>query len=130
MNMSRLFKTLFFYLSVTVPSYAYAATGSSGSTGDGRLKNPLNANDLWALVGSVLDFIIRIGAVVIIFMVVYVGFLFVTARGDPAKLTTARQALLWTIVGALILLGAKAISIGVCETVKALSTSNVGCPIL
>lgn len=93
--------------------------GPTGSS-DGKLINPLGTTDLEALVLKILDFIIKIGAIVVIFMLVYVGFLFVTARGEPAKLTVARQALLWTIVGALILLGSKAISLAIQDTVKAL----------
>jgi hypothetical protein len=57
-------------------------------------------------------------------MLIYVGFLFVTARGEPGKITAARQALLWTVVGALILLGAEAISAGIQATVKALSVGS------
>ena len=101
-------------------------TGSSGS----GLINPLGSNSLWALVSQVLTFVIRIGAIVIVFMLVYVGFKFVTARGEPAGISSARNALLWTIVGALILLGAKAISLGICATAASLSTSGaISCPV-
>ena len=39
----------------------------------------------------------------------YAGFLFVTARGDAAQISTARKALLWAVVGGVIALGAKLI---------------------
>ena len=84
------------------------------------LINPLKANSLQEFLTGILDLIIRIGAIVVILMLVYVGFMFVSARGEPGKLTTAREALLWTIVGALILLGAKAIQIGIENTVRAI----------
>ena len=96
---------------------------SSGSTGGG-LFNPLGTTDLEGLVLKILAFIIRIGAIVIIFMLVYVGFLFVTERGEPAKLTVARQALLWTVVGALILLGSQAIALAIQATVGAISAGG------
>ena len=67
---------------------------------------------------------INIGTVVIILMLVYVGFLFVVAQGKDTEITKARTALLWTVVGALVLLGAKAISLGIQATVQALSTGN------
>lgn len=96
-----------------------------------KLINPLgttcdstNTNCLGNFLQKILDFVVRIGTIVVVLMVVYVGFLFVVARGDPAKITTARQALLWTVVGALILLGAKAIAMGITATVQALSTGN------
>ncbi|MHB1770067.1 MAG: pilin [Minisyncoccota bacterium] len=101
-------------------------TNPSGNTSSGQntiLINPLGAGtSLPILLKDILQFVVQIGTVVIILMLVYVGFLFVTARGEPGKLTTARQALLWTVVGALILLGAQAISLGIQSTVQALST--------
>ena len=57
-------------------------------------------------------------------MLVYVGFLFVTAQGNETKITAAKSGLLWTVVGALILLGAQAIALAIEATVKALSTST------
>lgn len=93
-------------------------------SGTDTLYNPLGTTDLWTLAYKILDFLIRIGAVVVVFMVVYVGFRFITAQGNETALGEAKKILLWTIVGALILLGAKAITLGVCETVKALSTGT------
>lgn len=85
------------------------------------LINPLKSGtSLESFLGSILDFVIRIGTVVVVLMVVYIGFLFVTAQGNDSKLTAAKQNLLWTLVGALILLGAKAIQLGIESTVKAL----------
>lgn len=57
-------------------------------------------------------------------MLVYVGYLFVVARGNPGEIEAARKALLWTLIGALILLGAKAIAIGIQQTVQALSVGQ------
>ena len=57
-------------------------------------------------------------------MYVFVGFKFVTARGEPGKITEARSALLWTVVGALILLGAEVIARGIQATVQALSVGS------
>ena len=77
-----------------------------------------------ALIDAVLTFVVYIGSFIVIFMLIYVGFLFVAARGDPGKLTTARQALLWTVVGALILLGAQVIAKGIEATVTSLGTGS------
>lgn len=58
-----------------------------------------NAIDFWKLVNGALGVIwpIFIGAVVI--MIIWAGFLFVTAAGDPAKITTAKKAAIWAVVG-------------------------------
>lgn len=92
-------------------------TGGSGTT----LINPLQSNNLQEFLISILDFVIRIGTIVIILMLVYVGYLFVVAQGSDSKLSEAKHALLWTLIGALILLGAKAIALAIQATVQALT---------
>ena len=92
------------------------------------LMNPLqgvdcssgNGNCLSAFLANILQFIVKIGTVIVILMLVYVGFLFVVAQGNDSKITEAKNALLWTVVGALILLGAQAIALGIQATVTAL----------
>ncbi len=92
------------------------------NTGPGvQLINPLQSGtSLESFLGSILDFIIRIGQVVVILMMVYVGFKFVTAQGNETKISEAKNMLLWTVIGALVLLGAKAIQIGITATVQSL----------
>jgi len=109
-------------------------TGSSQPVGTNpsvTLINPLNSGNcapngdcLMNFLTKILEFVIRIGSVVVILMMVYVGYLFVTAQGEPGKITTARQALLWTLVGALILLGSQAIALAIKATVTAISTGG------
>jgi hypothetical protein len=53
-------------------------------------------------------------------MIVYVGFLFVAAQGNEEKIRSARSALVWTVIGGLILLGAKAIALVIEQTVSTL----------
>ena len=73
---------------------------------------------------SILDFVIKIGTVVVILMMVFVGYKFVVAQGAPDKIKEARDALLWTLIGALILLGSKAIAFGIEKTVQAISVGG------
>ena len=89
------------------------------------LVNPLGSGaTLNSLVTSVLQFVVRIGAIIVVFMLIYVGYLFVVAQGNETKITEARKALQWTVIGALILLGAQAIATGIQATVQALSTGG------
>ncbi|MDD2657552.1 MAG: hypothetical protein PHD04_02740 [Candidatus Pacebacteria bacterium] len=87
------------------------------------LMNPLGKDAtfesfLLSILGIITD---TIGPIIVILMLVYVGFKFVTAQGEPGKISEARQMLLWTVVGALILLGAKIIAMGILATVNALA---------
>ncbi|HUQ30214.1 MAG TPA: hypothetical protein VM103_01700 [Candidatus Paceibacterota bacterium] len=93
------------------------------TTPPSTLENPLGPGiTLNELIVEVLQLVVTIGAIVVVLMLVYVGFMFVMARGEPGAISEARTALMWTIIGALILLGAQAIAIGIQETVTELST--------
>lgn len=98
------------------------ASGVCVTAGGGGLINPLGSGtSLTQFVINVLHIVVRVGSIFIVLMIVYVGFLFVKARGAPGEITKAREALLWTIVGALILLGAEGIARGIQATVTAVS---------
>ena len=73
---------------------------------------------------KILEFVIRIGTVVVVLMTVFVGYKFVAAQGKEAEIREARNALLWTVVGALILLGAVAIKNAIVATVQAISVGQ------
>jgi len=49
-----------------------------------------------------------IGGGFIVIMVVYAGILFVTGGGEPEKISKAKQALLWAVIGGIVLLGVAA----------------------
>lgn len=74
--------------------------------GNVDFKNPINKKSVSEVVKAFLEFITKLGAVLSVLFVVFAGFLFVTARGNESQLAKAKIALLWTMVGALITLGA------------------------
>jgi heme/copper-type cytochrome/quinol oxidase subunit 2 len=90
----------------------------------GGLQNPLSFSTIPQFLTAILGLMITVGSIVIVIMLVYVGFLFVTAQGAEEKIKEARHALLWTVIGALILLGAQAISTGIQATVSALGSGS------
>jgi hypothetical protein len=72
------------------------------------------------LIQNALKDVITIGIPIVALAIIYCGFLFVFARGNSEKLTKAKDALLYTIIGAAILLGALAIAQMISGTVSAL----------
>jgi hypothetical protein len=89
--------------------------GSGGQTGNQNggivpLTNPITAQNIQQLVAKVLELVVKVGAPVILFFLIYVGFLFATARGNVAQLEKAKRALIWTLIGGLIILGAQVLS--------------------
>ena len=131
MNMRTFAFIAFFSLMLITGASSAFAQSNTGNYGGGvntgiKLVNPLGKDTtVNSFLLSILDIVTdTIGPVIVILMLVYVGFLFVTAQGNSTKISAAREALLWTVVGALILLGAKAIAIGIKATVEALSSGG------
>lgn len=111
-----------FSLTLFAAPLSVAAQTTGVDTGSNTtLLNPLKATNLSAFLQDILSFVIQIGTVIIILMVVYVGYKFVMAQGSDSKLTEAKQMLLWTVVGALVLLGAQAIAMAIQSTVTAIT---------
>jgi len=94
--------------------------GGPGVPGpEAGLTNPLKDIDsLPELLKVVLDAIVQLGTIILTLALVYVGFLFVVAQGNEEKITNAKNALLWTVIGGLILLGASAIGAVIGSTVE------------
>lgn len=87
----------------------------------GLFDNPLQSGSLIELFGKILQAVVRIAAVLLIFAFVWVGFQFAAAQGNTEKLSKARMALLWTVVGAAIILGAEGIAMIIGATAATLA---------
>ena len=127
------FTTLF--VGSILPSTVYGAAGSQGTPSGtagaqgtpcpgqdtGTILNPLNnICNLTDLLNAILQGVVELGSVALVFMLVWVGFLFVAAQGNAEKIQSARSALMWTVIGGLILLGAESISLVIQATVATL----------
>jgi len=85
------------------------------------INNPIpNITSIPNLIQTILEGALKIGMPVVALAVIYCGFLFVFARGNPEKLTKAREALLYTLIGAAILLGSWAIAKMISVTITGL----------
>lgn len=86
--------------------------------------NSANTDCLGNFLLNILRFVVRIGAIVVVLMYVFVGFKFVTAQGNESKITEAKTMLLWTTIGGLVLLGAEVIARGIQATVQGLTSGG------
>lgn len=73
------------------------------------LTNPINSKTIPEFLLKIIDILLVFALPLIILYIMYAGYLFVTAQGNPGKVTEARTALLWAVVGGVIVLGAKII---------------------
>lgn len=108
-----------------IPIFSFAATSdpvppcTAGST---CISNPFKGgNDLNALVVTILNKVVMpIAAVASILYIIWAGFQYVLAKGNPGKITEANKNLLWALVGVGVLLGAAGISAVVQSTISSL----------
>lgn len=136
MTIFKKFRFLAASVLLVVASTAQAQVNPGGNPGGGvnpggnpetpegpkGLVNPLgDVETLPQFLEAILKGVVDIGTIILIMMLVYVGFLFVAARGNAEKLQSAKSALVWTVIGGLILLGATAIQMVITETVKSLN---------
>lgn len=120
---------IFFVLISLQPivSRAEMETGGSGNYSNVNntitINNPIGGSidNLPAFIYLVLGIVFKIGAIISVLALMYVGFMFVTARGEPEKLETARRAFLYTVIGIAVLLGGVLIASTVQNTVIDLS---------
>lgn len=86
-----------------------SGTGLSGSDGSGKITNPLKSQDIPEFLLKIIDVLLVFALPLIILYIMYAGYLFVTAAGNSEKVTSAKNALLWSVVGGVIVLGARLI---------------------
>lgn len=109
-----------------------AGQGIEGTAGQGRIMDPITiGNPFKCTAGSnctlvgLLEAIINkillpIGGLVAAVMIIYAGFLYVTAGGNETQIKKAHDALLSAVIGAAILLGAWVISNAIAATIRQL----------
>lgn len=106
-----------------------SGTGNSAGGGSGNpvsieatIPNPFKGGDdlMTFLTAIFQNVIMPIAAIGITVWIVWAGFQYVLARGNSTKIADANKNLLWSLIGAGILLGATAISKVVETTVTTL----------
>lgn len=104
--------TLFSVSLLFISHTSVFAQQSAGCADKSKLCNPLGGDSSMSLSGLfkiVLDAVLYVGALAAVCFVIYAGFLFVTASGNPEKLKIAKNTLMYTLIGIAILFGAQII---------------------
>jgi len=75
------------------------------------LNNPIGAfSTIPDMLNAIVNVLLVIAVPIVVFFVIYAGFTYVMAQGNPEKIKAASQSLLYGIIGAVIIFGAFAIS--------------------
>ncbi len=93
--------------------------------------NPFAGDDKTKSVVGFVTFILEkivlpVALVVVIFAVIYSGYLFVTAQGNEEKLTEAKKTFFTVIIGSLIILGSVVIATAIHGTLCKISPTIPG----
>ena len=85
------------------------STTPSTATPIGKIQNPLNVDSIEDVILLLVDILIYIGVCFAILAIIWVGFQFVLAQGNPEKIKDAKRWFFYIIIGLAILISAKVI---------------------
>ena len=98
------------------------ATAACTPKRPGEICNPIpSITSIPNLIQTIIEGVVKIALPVLALAIIYCGFQYVAARGNSEKITKAHESLLWTLVGAAILLGSWALAKLMEATVTGLS---------
>ncbi|MCX6754200.1 MAG: hypothetical protein NTV03_04060 [Candidatus Nomurabacteria bacterium] len=89
--------------------------------GDNKIANPLGTTgpqNLPDFIKAIIKIVLVVGIPILVLAIIYSGFLYVSAQGNPSKLEIAHRNLLYTVIGGALLLGAFVIATAIGQTVK------------
>lgn len=90
------------------------------------IKNPLGDSypDIPSFIKQLLKVVLIIGVPLVVLAIIYSGFLFVTAQGNPEEIGKAKKALLYTVIGAFLLLGCFVLADAISATVNDIKNNS------
>ena len=74
-----------------------------------EIDNPIEWDNFTDLVHAIIKFIFNIALAIVPMIFIIAGFFFITAAGDPEKIKKAKDMVLWTIIGFMVILLANGI---------------------
>ncbi len=112
-------KLYYLMLAVLFPIISHAQAPNPGSGGV-RLDNPIAVGSIQEFMQKALEIVVQVGFPIIVLALVYTGFLFVKAQGNDDELKKAKRSFFWTVVGAIVILGALIITTALSGTINQL----------
>lgn len=104
----------------------FSSNTSCGKSANGvfTLCNPLAVSNFCDLVKALLNIVLAIGVPIAVLFLVWSGFRFILARGNPTELENARKNFMYVIVGIAIFLGAWTFATIISATIQSLDSSG------
>jgi hypothetical protein len=99
-------------------------SGNPATDGTFSLQNPLQYTTVGGLVNGFLQIFSYVAVLFAVLMLIWVGLQFVLARGNPERMKVLKSWLLWIVIGAAIVIGARIIVSVVINTLGATGAVN------
>jgi hypothetical protein len=88
-----------------------------------QLQNPLQFGSIQDFLKALLGALMYLGLPLIALIIIYAGFMFVTAQGNPGKIEKAKMNIFYVLIGTGIFLGAWALTGIVANTISLFRSS-------
>lgn len=111
---------LVLFFLILLPLAVSFATNGTPAASKVTIDNPLGSNNMQVkdVLAKIMEIVALIGGIVVAFFIIYSGFKFVMAKGNPGEIEKAKDMFYATVIGAAILLGAGIIAQIVVTTVN------------
>lgn len=95
--------------------------GANACDPSSQICNPIKYDNIQDFLQAALQIAAQVGSVIIVLAFIYSGFLFVMARGNQEELSKAKKAITYTVIGAILVLGAWAFSVAIGNTINTIT---------
>jgi uncharacterized membrane protein len=112
-----------FAMAISVsPAMAQGLEGALESLGTLQSESGLPEGDLYQTVGGIINIILGLIGLILVVLIIYAGFLWMTAQGDSKKVDQAKDIIKNAIIGILVTL----LAYGIAQFVLTALTESLG----
>jgi hypothetical protein len=99
---------IIFLSTIFIIGFAFIVLGATSTSL--TIPNPLGkTSDIYTLIETITNFLIGIAIVITPIIIIYAGFLYITAAGNEEKVKTAQKVIIWALIGFALVLIARGI---------------------
>ncbi len=109
---------------VAVAPFAHAAGFTNGLPEAGVKTGLSTTRTLPEVIGSIISVVLSFLGIIFLLLVIYAGFTWMTAQGDPKAINKAREILTGAVIGLVILLASYAITTTVTKELQKATTGS------
>lgn len=91
------------------------------------INNPLGESgpqNIPDFIKKIIEVVLTVGVPIVALAIIYTGFLFVKAQGNPEAIKKAKDSLMYVLIGAALLLGAFVIAQAIGSTITDISSTT------